>query len=551
MTDEAKKRWEQEVLHPALNRYPERDVRFTNSSDIEIKRLYTPPEKFNYQEKLGYPGQYPFTRGVQPTMYRGKLWTMRQYAGFGSAEESNRRYKYLLEQGSRGLSVAFDLPTQIGYDSDSPMAEGEVGRVGVPVSSLADMEVLFRDIPLDQVSTSMTINATAPILLAFYIAVAEKRGVPEADLRGTVQNDILKEYIARGTYIYPPGPSMKIVTDIFEYCNEHIPRWNTISISGYHIREAGASAVQELAFTLANGLEYVRAAADRGLDVNEFGARLSFFFNAHNDFFEEIAKFRAARRLWASLMRDQFDVTNPRAMQVRFHTQTAGSSLTARQIENNVVRTTIQALAAVLGGTQSLHTNGRDEALGLPTEESARTALRTQQIIAHESGVANTVDPLAGSYFMEELTDQLEEEAQKYIRKIEDMGGATSAVNSGYYQREIASSAYRHQREVENGDRIVVGVNRYTTGEKTETEFQSIDQEQIDRQMKRLERVKASRSEQEVRKTLKNLRQAVKEDANLMPPIIEAVNAYCTLGEIANALREEYGEYEPGDRKEI
>lgn len=550
MTKESREQWRRKVLHPALAEYPERETTFTNSSDIEIDRLYTPPEQFNYEEKLGYPGQYPFTRGVYPTMYRGRLWTMRQYAGYASAEESNRRYKYLLEQGSRGLSVAFDLPTQIGYDSDAPLAGGEVGRVGVPISSLADMEILFDDIPLDQVSTSMTINATAPVLLAMYIALAENQGVPRENLRGTVQNDILKEYIARGTYIYPPGPSMKLVTDIFEYCAEQVPRWNTISISGYHIREAGASAVQELAFTLANGLAYVDAALERRLDIDRFGSQISFFFNAHNDFFEEIAKFRAARRIWAELMRER-GATKSKAMQMRFHTQTAGSSLTAQQIENNVVRTTIQALAAVLGGTQSLHTNGKDEALGLPTEESARTALRTQQIIAHESGVTSTVDPMAGSYYLEELTDRVEREVRDYLETIGEMGGAIDAVNSGYFQREIAEKAYQHQQAVEDEEEIIVGVNRFAGDEESEPEFQRIDPAAAEQQIKRLEKVKHDRDNGRVQDKLKDLRAAAGENVNLMPFIIDAVQVYCTLGEIADTLRETYGEYDSTKSKNL
>lgn len=545
MVSRSKKEWERKTLHPVLEKYPERKESFSPSSDIEIKRLYTPEEDFNYEKPLGYPGEYPFTRGVQPTMYRGKLWTMRQYAGFASAEESNKRYKYLLEQGTKGLSVAFDLPTQIGYDSDHELAEGEVGRVGVPISSLRDMEILFDGIPLDEVSTSMTINSTAPILLALYIAVGEKQGVPQDKLRGTVQNDILKEYIARGTYIYPPKHSLKLVTDIFEYCEEHVPKWNTISISGYHIREAGSTAAEELAFTIANGLAYVDAAIERGLDVNSFGAQLSFFFNAHNNFFEEIAKFRAARRLWARIMKNEYDVTNPRAMQVRFHTQTAGSSLTAQQVENNVVRTTVQALAAVLGGTQSLHTNGKDEAVGLPTEESARTAIRTQQILAYESGVADTVDPLAGSYFVESLTDDLEEEAREYLTEITKLGGAINAVESGYFQSEIGKSAYEYQRAVEEREQIVVGVNKYTVDDEPSPDTLTIDPDQTARQLKRLQLVRAERDNQAVQASLETLRLAATNGKNLMPAIIDAVKTYATLGEISDVLREVFGEYEP------
>lgn len=544
MSDRTRKRWEQETLNKTLQRQPERKSEFQNSAGIEIDRLYTPSADFDYDEKLGYPGEYPYTRGVYPTMYRGRLWTMRQYAGFASAEESNRRYKYLLQEGSRGLSVAFDLPTQIGYDSDHELAEGEVGRVGVPVSSLADMELLFEDIPLDHVSTSMTINATAPILLALYIAVAEKQGITQEKLRGTVQNDILKEYIARGTYIYPPAESLKLVTDIFEYCAENIPKWNTISISGYHIREAGSTAAQEIAFTLANGLAYVEAALDRGLEVDNFGTQLSFFFNAHNNFFEEIAKFRAARRLWARLMKERHHATNPRAMQMRFHTQTGGSTLTAQQIENNVVRTTIQALSAVLGGTQSLHTNGKDEALGLPTEQSARTAIRTQQIIAHESGVADTVDPLAGSYFVESLTDELEEKAREYLKKIDELDGAVHAIESDYFQSEIARAAYDYQKAVEAEQQIVVGGNSFTTDDEPEPEIQQIDPEQTARQIERLQRVKRERDSQSVATSLEQLKTVAKNE-NVMPYIIDAVKSYATLGEIANTLRDVFGEYTP------
>lgn len=545
MVSRSKKEWERGTLHPVLEKYPERKKSFSPSSDIEIKRLYTPDDDFDYQDKLGYPGEFPYTRGVQPTMYRGKLWTMRQYAGFASAEESNNRYKYLLEQGTKGLSVAFDLPTQIGYDSDHELAEGEIGRVGVPISSLRDMEILFDGIPLDNVSTSMTINSTAPILLALYIAVAEKQGVPQEKLRGTVQNDILKEYIARGTYIYPPKHSMKLVTDIFEYCEEHVPKWNTISISGYHIREAGSTAAQELAFTIANGLAYVDAAIERGLDVNSFGGQLSFFFNAHNNFFEEIAKFRAARRLWARIMKNEYNVTNPRAMQVRFHTQTAGSSLTAQQMENNVVRTTVQALAAVLGGTQSLHTNGKDEAVGLPTEESARTAIRTQQILAHESGVADTVDPLAGSYFVESLTDEIEAEAREYLTEVKKLGGAVNAIESGYFQSEIGKSAYEYQRAVEQREQIVVGVNKHTVGGEPTPDLLTIDPDQTTRQLERLQSVKGERDFQAAQASLEKLLQAARAEENLMPSIINAVKAYATLGEISDVLREVYGEYEP------
>ena len=453
--------WQSEVVDPLRKRHPERQAQFATSSDIELKPVYTPLDNddSSYLEQLGFPGQFPFTRGVYPTMYRGRPWTMRQYAGFGTAEASNQRYKFLLERGQKGLSVAFDLPTQIGYDSDHPMAAGEAGKVGVAIDSLQDMETLFDGIPLDQVSTSMTINATATTLLALYIAVAKKQGVAPAKLTGTVQNDILKEYVARGTYIYPPGPSMRLITDLFAYCETELPRWNTISISGYHIREAGSTAAQELAFTLANGIAYVDAAIQAGLDVNKFGMQLSFFFNVHNHFLEEIAKFRAARRLWAHLMRDRFHATEPRAQMLRFHAQTAGSTLTAQQPDNNVVRVALQAMAAVLGGAQSLHTNSRDEALSLPTEESVEIALRTQQIIASESNVTKTIDPVGGAHAIEALTDKIEEQARAYIQQIDDLGGAVQAIELGFPQNEIQQSAYRHQQEVEDRSRIVVGVN--------------------------------------------------------------------------------------------
>ncbi|MBN2367347.1 MAG: methylmalonyl-CoA mutase, partial [Calditrichaeota bacterium] len=439
--EQVKQKWEENVLNRVLSKFPERKNRFETDSGIEIKRIYSPDPGFDYLEKLGFPGSFPFTRGVQPTAYRGRLWTMRQYAGFATAEESNRRYRYLLESGTTGLSVAFDLPTQIGYDSDDPMAEGEVGKVGVAIDSLEDMEILFNQIPLDKVSTSMTINSTASILLAMYVAIAKKQGVELSQISGTIQNDILKEYIARGTYIFPPEPSMRIITDIFRYCQEHLPRWNTISISGYHIREAGSTAVQEIAFTFANAIAYVQAAIDAGLDVDDFSGRLSFFFNSHNNLFQEIAKFRAARRMWAKIMKERFGAKNPKSMMLRFHTQTAGSSLTAQQPDNNIVRTTIQALSAVLGGTQSLHTNSKDEALSLPTEESARIAIRTQQIIAYESGCAETVDPMAGSYYVEQLTDEIERLAFEYIDKVDQLGGSVPAVKQKYFQNEIARSA--------------------------------------------------------------------------------------------------------------
>ena len=489
------------------------------------------------------PGDYPFTHGVYPNMYRSRLWTMRQYAGFSSAEESNKRYHYLLKQGVMGLSIAFDLPTQTGYDSDHSLAEGEVGKVGVPVSSLADMEVLLKDIPLDKVSVSMTINSTASILLAFLIGVAEKQGVKPHQLRGTIQNDILKEYIARGTYIYPPKPSMRIITDIFEYCSSHLPNWNTISISGYHIREAGATASQELAFTLANGITYVQAAIDSGLDVNVFGKRLSFFFNSHNNFFEEVAKFRAARRMWAKIMKERFGATEPKAMMCRFHTQTAGSTLTAQQIDNNVVRTTLQATAAVLGGTQSLHTNSRDEALALPEETSARLALRTQQIIAYESGIPEVVDPLAGSYYVESLTDELEKHACKLIEKIDALGGSVSAIEQEFQQYQIAESAYTFQKGLDDGKNTVVGVNKFTIDETAETELQKIDPIAAPDQLSRLKTTKSSRNMDSVAAALTSLKDAVLEKENLMPHIIHAVKEYATLGEITDAMKVHFGEY--------
>ncbi|NOZ03214.1 MAG: methylmalonyl-CoA mutase [FCB group bacterium] len=489
------------------------------------------------------PGEYPFTRGIYPEMYRKRLWTMRQYAGFTSAEASNNRFHYLLNQGVTGLSVAFDLPTQIGYDSDHPMAEGEVGKVGVPINSIRDMELLFKDIPLDRVSTSMTINATAAILLALYIVVGEKRGIDSADLRGTIQNDILKEYIARGTFIYPPQPSMRLVTDVFAFCASHVPRWNTISISGYHIREAGSTAVQELAFTLANGIAYVQAAIDRGLDVNTFGARLSFFFNAHNDFLTEIAKFRAARRLWATIMKERFGVTNQKALLCRFHTQTGGSTLTAQQIDNNVVRTTIQALSAVLGGTQSLHTNSKDEALALPTDETVRLALRTQQIIAYESGIVNHPDPFGGSYVVESLTDELEAEAKRIIDEIDSMGGAVNAIENGWVQTEIARSAYEYQQAVDRGEKIIVGVNKFTSEESVDPQLLEIDQQLIRRQIQRVKTLKQQRDNDHVKTQLHRLEKAAQGSDNIMPFIIDCIRSECTLGEIADVFRSVFGEY--------
>ena len=541
-----REKWQETTLEPAIARFPERRERFETDSGIEVESVYTPADvEVDYLEDLGFPGQYPFTRGVYPTMYRGQLWTMRQYAGYATAEESNRRYKYLLSQGQTGLSVAFDLPTQIGYDSDYPLAEGEVGKVGVAISSLEDMEVLFDGIPLDRVSTSMTINAPAAILLAMYIAVAKKQGVDPKVLRGTVQNDILKEYVARGTYIFPPEPSMRLVTDIFAYCKDHLPRWNTISISGYHIREAGSTAVQEVAFTLANAIAYVQAAIGAGLNVDEFAPQLSFFFSAHNDFFEEVAKFRAARRLWAHIMRERFEAQNPRSWMLRFHTQTAGCTLTVQQPDNNIVRVTLQALAAVMGGTQSLHTNSRDEALSLPTEGSVRIALRTQQIIAHESGVANTIDPLGGSYCVEHLTDEIERQAEDYMERIDQMGGALRAIETGLIQREIQESAYRYQKEIERGDRVAVGVNKFTVEEGMSLRRLRIDPAVRERQAERLRALKERRDNERVSALLGRLEEAAHTDGNLMPLFIECVEAYATLGEICDVLRGIFGEYKP------
>ncbi len=537
--------WEETTLHEVLARFPERKEEFKTESGIPVERIYTPNDiQTDYVDDLDFPGQHPFTRGVQPTMYRGRLWTMRQYAGFGSAAETNARYKYLLEQGQTGLSVAFDLPTQIGYDSDDPVAAGEVGKVGVAISSLEDMERLFDGIPLDKVSTSMTINAPATVLLAMYIAVGKKQQVDPKQLRGTVQNDILKEYVARGTYIFPPGPSMRLITDLFRYCNDHVPRWNTISISGYHIREAGSTAVQEVAFTLANAIAYVEAALAAGLEVDDFAPRLSFFFNAHNNLLEEVAKFRCARRLWARIMRERFHAQDPRSCMLRFHTQTAGSMLTAQQPENNVVRVTLQALAAVLGGTQSLHTNSRDEALSLPTEESVQIALRTQQIIAHESGVADSVDPLAGSYLIESWTDEIERRAADHIAKIDALGGALKAIEQGYIQREIQDSAYRWQLAVDRRDRIVVGVNRFQVSEDLDLDLLRVNPFVGERQAIRLRALRDRRDNKSVSASLSNLKVSARNDDNLMPFILDAVEKYATLGEICNVLRDVFGEYQ-------
>ena len=539
-------RWQTEVVEPVLARTPERQADCTTASHLTLKRLYTPLDSpdADYLEQSNFPGQFPFTRGVHPTMYRGRLWTMRQYAGFGTAEVSNQRYKFLLEHGQKGLSVAFDLPTQMGYDSDHPMAAGEVGKVGVAIASLQDMETLFQGIPLEQVSTSMTINATAATLLALYIAVAKKQGIAPAQLTGTIQNDILKEYIARGTYIYPPKPSMRLITDVFAYAAREMPRWNTISISGYHIREAGSTAVQEVAFTLADGIAYVEAALEVGLDVNEFGTQLSFFFNVHNHFLEEIAKFRAARRLWARIMRDRFQATAPRAQMLRFHAQTAGSTLTAQQPDNNIVRVALQAMAAVLGGAQSLHTNSRDEALALPTEESVQIALRTQQIIAHETGVATGIDPVGGAYAIEALTRDIEERARAYLDQIEAMGGAVRAIELGFPQREIQHSAYQYQQEIEARSRIIVGVNAYTIEDEPVPPLLHIDPDLERQQVTRVQMLRAQRNNAQVQAVLHRLEYAARGSDNLMPLLIEAVESYATLGEIADTLRAVFGEHQ-------
>ena len=544
----SKEAWRERTLGPALERNPERQARFETESGIAQETVYTPEDLeaggFDAARELGYPGEYPYTRGIQPTMYRGRLWTMRQYSGYASAEESNRRYRFLLEQGQTGLSVAFDLPTQMGYDSDNALAEGEVGKVGVPVSSLRDMELLFDGIPLDRVSTSMTINATASILLALYVAVGKQQGVAPERLEGTVQNDILKEYIARGTYVYPPRPSMRLVTDVFKHCSTEMPRWNTISISGYHMREAGCTAAQELAFTFANGIEYVQAALNAGLDVDAFAPRLSFFFASHNNLLEEVAKFRAARRMWAAIMRERFKARDPRSLALRFHTQTAGVTLTAQQPDNNVVRCTVQALAAILGGTQSLHVNSRDEALALPTEESVQLSLRTQQVLAHESGVADVVDPLGGSYYVERLTSQLEEEAAAAIGRIDDMGGALAALELGYQTREIAQASYKHQRLVEDEKRVIVGVNRYASEGAKVGGILRIDPEQTRRQVERLRELRTKRDGARASRALAELEAVARSDANTVPAILACVEAYCTTGEIADTLRGVFGEQE-------
>ncbi|HZK71224.1 MAG TPA: methylmalonyl-CoA mutase family protein [Clostridia bacterium] len=543
---QARKNWEEKTLNKSLAKAPERKEEFYTGSGDKIARLYTPEDisGLDYMEEIGFPGEYPYTRGYQPTMYRGRLWTMRMYAGFSTAEESNKRYKFLVDQGSTGLSVAFDLPTQIGYDSDHELSEGEVGKVGVAIDSLADMEILFDGIKLDKVSTSMTINAPASVLLAMYIAVAEKQGISPEKLRGTIQNDILKEYIARGTYIFPTEESMRLITNIFEYCSVNVPQWNTISISGYHIREAGSTAAQEVGFTLADGIAYVEAAIKAGLDVDSFGPRLSFFFNAHNDLLEEVSKYRAARRLWAKIMKERFGAKDPKSMMMKFHTQTGGSTLTAQQPENNIVRVAIQTLAAVLGGTQSLHTNSKDEAMALPTEDSVRVALRTQQIVAHESGVTNTVDPLAGSYYVEAKTTEIEQQAMEYIKKIDEIGGAARAIDAGYIQKEITDAAYKYQLEVERGDIVVVGMNKYKIKEGSPKGLLKVDPLVGEMQKQKLVELKAKRNNDLVVEKLEALKLACKGTANVMPSILEAVKEYATLGEMCGVMREVFGEYQ-------
>ncbi len=545
--EKQRERWENTTLPKWISHHPERRKEFRNHSGMQIKRVYTPEDiqEMDYMRDLGFPGEYPFTRGLHATMYRGRIWTMRMFAGYGTAEDTNKRFKYLLSEGETGLSTAFDYPTIMGYDSDHPMARGEVGVCGVAVSSLKDMEILFDGIPLDKVTTSMTINGPASTLLAMYVAVGDKQGVPREKLGGTTQNDNLKEFFAQKLCIFPPKPSLKLSTDVIEYCARHLPKWNPISISGYHIREAGATALQELAFTLYDGIAYVESTLERGLKVDDFAPRLSFFFASHNDFFEEIAKFRAARRLWAKIMKERFHAKNPRSMWMRMHVQTSGCTLTAQQPLNNIVRTTIQALAAVLGGTQSLHTNSFDEALCLPTEEAVRVALRTQQIIAYESGVADTVDPLAGSYYIEALTNEMEEKAMEYIQKIDDMGGAIAAIEKGFFQKEIANSAYRYQREIDEKKRIIVGVNEYTIkGEKEyPLKILRVDPKVEEEQIARLQKVKRERDNRKVKEVLEKLHYAAEKDENLMPTIIEAVKAYATLGEITEVLRKVYGEY--------
>ncbi|TKX73830.1 methylmalonyl-CoA mutase [Halorubrum sp. GN11_10-6_MGM] len=545
---EAKESWEDGTYGETVDRFGEREEAFTtDTGGQEVEPLYTPADvETDYREDLGYPGEEPYTRGVYSTMHRGRLWTMRQYAGMGTAAETNERFRYLIDEGSSGLSMAFDLPTQMGYDSDAAMAEGEVGRSGVAIDTLDDFETVFDSIPLDEVSTSMTINAPAAVLLAMYVAMGDEQGVPRDQLRGTIQNDIMKEYIARNLYIYPPKQSMRLITDIFEFCAAETPKFNTISISGYHIREAGSTAAQEIAFTLGNGIEYVEAAVDAGLDVDEFAPQLSFFFNAHNNIFEEAAKFRAARRMWAQIMEERFGAENPKSKQLKFHTQTGGSTLTAQQIENNVVRVSYQALAAVLGGTQSLHTNGKDEALALPTEKSVRTALRTQQILAHESGAADTIDPLAGSYYVESLTDGIEEDAFEILDEVDRRGGMLEAVESGWVQRQIQDVAFERQQEIEDGERIIVGVNEYEVDEEPEMDLEEVDPEQEQNQRDRLNEVKADRDDDAVEDALAGLRETAQGSENVMPHVVDAVKAYATVQEISDVLRDEFGEYKPG-----
>ena len=546
---DAKEAWESGTYGETVDRFGERKESFTtDTGGQEVDPLYTPADvgDHDYREDAGYPGEEPYTRGVYSTMHRGRLWTMRQYAGMGTAAETNERFNYLIDQGSSGLSMAFDLPTQMGYDSDAAMAEGEVGRSGVAIDTLDDFETVFDGIPLDEVSTSMTINAPAAVLLAMYVAMGDKQGVPREQLRGTIQNDIMKEYIARNLYIYPPEPSMRLITDIFEFCAAETPSFNTISISGYHIREAGSTAAQEVAFTLGDGIEYVEAAIDAGLDVDEFAPQLSFFFNAHNNIFEEAAKFRAARRMWAQIMEERFDAQNPKSKQLKFHTQTGGSTLTAQQIENNVVRVAYQALAAVLGGTQSLHTNGKDEALALPTEQSVRTALRTQQILAHESGAADTIDPLAGSYYVENLTDGIEEEAFEILGDVDRRGGMLEAVKSQWVQRQIQDVAFERQREIEEGERVIVGVNEFEVDEEPEMDLEEVDPEQEQNQRERLNGVKADRDGDAVADALGSLREAAQGSENVMPHIVDAVKTYATVQEVSDVLRDEFGEYKPG-----
>jgi len=540
---DSKSDWQKTTLAKALGHFPDRSGSFTTSSGLNIEPVYTPDDLpgYDYQAELGYPGEYPYTRGIQPSMYRSRLWTMRQYAGFATAAESNRRFRYLLEQGQTGLSVAFDLPTQIGYDSDHHLAAGEVGRVGVAIDTLQDMEVLFKDIPLDKVSTSMTINSTAPVLLGMYIALARKQGVDITKLEGTIQNDILKEYIARGTYIFPPRPSMRLTTDIFAYCSQNMPHWNTISISGYHIREAGSTAVQEIAFTLANAIAYVEAAIKAGLNVDDFACRLSFFFDSHNDLFEEIAKFRAARRLWARIMKERFSAADARSMMLRFHTQTAGCTLTAQQPYNNVVRVALQALAAVLGGTQSLHTNSFDEAYATPSEDAVTIALRTQQILAYENGLADVVDPLGGSYFIESLTDELEKQVKVYLEKVEKLGGAVAAIESGYQQREIQENSYKQQKDVDAGLSTVVGVNKFISSTHKIAGLTRIDPEEETAQVASLAGVKARRDNIRVAQSLDNLKHVAAGDGNTMPAILDCVEAYASVGEICDVLRTVFG----------